>query len=64
MAFSMFANYDLAAAEHGRWRHVKDCRNYINAAMADLAEVSLSDQAKLKLAGAAKAWPAVLARFR
>ena len=61
--FVVFATYDLAA-EHGRWRHIMDSRNYINSAMADLAEVTLSEQAKLKLAGAAKAWPAVLTGLR
>lgn len=59
--FTLFASYDVTA-EHGRWRHVKDCRLYVNAAMADLAEVALSAEAKAKIVNAAKAWPAVLAR--
>ena len=40
--FTTFANYDLAA-EHGKWRHIKDFRMYIDAAVADLAEFELSD---------------------
>ena len=60
--FEVFASYDLAA-EHGRWRHVKDCRTYINSAMADVASMDLSQANKEALALAAKAWPAVLRRL-
>ena len=58
----MFGNYDRAA-EHGRWRHVKDCRVYINPAMADLASINLRPEDKEAIATAAKAWPAVLKRL-
>ena len=60
--FSVFSSYDLAA-EHGRWRHVKDCKTYIISAMADVASIELSSKNREDINLAAKAWPAVLRRL-
>ena len=56
------ANYDLVC-EHGKWRHLKDCRTYTNRAQIDLAELDLTDEAKARLAKAALGWPAGLKHF-
>lgn len=60
--FLTFESLDLTA-DHGRWRHIQSCRTYINQAMADLAEISLSDDDRSRIAGAAKALPAALCRI-